>query len=382
MSKRAMSDVTVKPVLTKRERTEFLQLPWNLYRGDANWIPPIRRDEEELVGYRPHPFYDRSGVQTFLAFRGGRALGRIAAILNEIHNDYHHERRGFFGFFECADDQDAASGLLDAVKEWLAERGIGRMRGPMNPSINYTLGTLVEGFDSPPTFMMTYNPPYYPRLIEACGLVKAQDLYAYYGRRDMFPRVRSKLKPIYDQILERSEVRVRTLDRSRFVADVEAFLEVYNRSMAKHWSYCPLTQREVRHIAKALRWLIVPELTALAEVDGKLVGAVLAMLDYNPRVRAIGGRLFPFGFLRLLWNRRRIKKMRIVATNVVPEHQLMGVSLALLGALVSKCLDWGMEAAEFSWVAESNSLSRGSLEKGGAERLKTYRVYDWNKESS
>ena len=371
-----MSSVMVRPVRTRREKKQFLQFPWELYRGDRNWIPPLRFDEEELVGYRPHPFHERNSVQTFLAFRGGSVCGRIAAILNEIHNDHHRERRGFFGFFECADDQQIAAGLLDAVREWLAERGVDQMRGPTNPSINYTLGTLVEGFDSPPTFMMTYNPPYYGRLMEACGLVKAQDFYAYCGYVDMLPRILEK-KPIYDQIVERCGARVRTLDRSRFRQDVETFLDIYSRSMAQHWSYCPLTQAEVQHLAKSLRWLIVPELTALAELDGKPVGAILGMLDYNPRIRAIGGRLFPFGFIRLLWNRRRIKRMRMVSTNVVPEYQLMGIALALVGAVLRQGLDWGLEEVEFSWVAESNALSRGSLEKGGAKRLKTYRVYDW-----
>jgi GNAT superfamily N-acetyltransferase len=371
-----MDAVCVKPVSTPRERRQFLAFPWELYRGDPHWIPPIRLDEEDLVGYRPHPFYDRNSAQTFLAFRGGVVRGRVAAILNEVHNEHHRERRGFFGFFECVDDQAVAAGLFDAVRQWLAERGVDRLRGPTNPSINYTLGTLVEGFDSPPTFMMTYNPPYYPRLLEACGMVKAQDLYAYYGNRGMLPRIRQKLKPIYEQVLERYGVQVRILDRSRFIADVEAFLEVYNRSMVKLWNYCPMTKAEVRHIAKALRWLIVPQLTALAELDGKLVGAIVGLLDYNPRVRRIGGRLFPFGLFRLLWNRRQIKRIRMMSANVVPEYQLMGIGLALLGFMVPRCWDWGLEEVEFSWVAESNDLSRGSLEKGGAERRKTYRVYD------
>ena len=197
-----MSGVIIQPVRTRRERKQFLQFPWELYRGDRNWIPPLRFDEEELVGYRPHPFHERNSVQTFLAFRDGSVCGRIAAIVNETHNEYHRERRGFFGFFECADDQQVAAGLFDAVRGWLAERGIDRMRGPMNPSINYTLGTLVEGFDSPPTFMMTYNPPYYERLMKGCGLVKAQDFFAYYGDLSMLPQINEK-KAIYDQIVER-----------------------------------------------------------------------------------------------------------------------------------------------------------------------------------
>ncbi len=369
-------ELVVKPVAARRERKLFLEFPWKLYRGDPNWVPPIRIDQKELVGYRPHPFYRRNDAQTFLAFRGGEVVGRVAAIHNRVHVEFQNDPRGFFGFFECADDQEAAAGLLAAVRAWLAERDLHALRGPMNPGINYTVGALVEGFDSPPTFMMTYNPPYYGRLLEGCGLVKAQDLYAYFGFLDMLPASSAKLGPVAEQIVERCNVKLRTLDRSRFLEDVEGFLRVYNRSMVKVWSFSPLSPEEVRHIAKGLRWLIVPELTAAAEIDGQLVGAVFGMLDYNPRIRRIDGRLFPFGFLRLLWNRRAIKRVRLVSTNVIPEYQLMGIGLVLMRALVPRGLAWGLEEAEFSWVAESNPLSRGSLEKGGARRLKTYRVYD------
>ncbi len=372
----AMSDLVVKPVVTRSQRKLFLELPWKLYRNDPNWIPPLRMDQEELVGYRPHPFYQRNEAQTFLAYRGREAVGRIAAIHNRLHVEYQNDPRGFFGFFECTDDQDAAKALLDAVRAWLAERNLTALRGPMNPGMNYTLGTLVEGFDSPPTFLMTYNPPYYGRLLEGCGLAKAQDLYSYHGFKDMLPASSAKHGPIAEQIVERYEVKLRTLDRSRFLEDVIAFINVYNRSMARHWGFSPMSAEEVRHLAKGLRWLIVPELTAAAEIDGQMVGAVFGMLDYNPRIRRIDGRLFPFGFVRLLWNRRAIKRIRLVSTNVIPEYQLMGVGLVLLRALVPKGLAWGLEEVEYSWVAESNALSRGSLEKGGAKWLKTYRIYD------
>ena len=371
-----MSRVVVKPVAGRRERKLFLGSPWRLYRDDPHWIPPIRMDLEEMVGYRPHPFYQRNEVQTFLAWRGGEVVGRIAAIHNRVHVEYQKDPRGFFGFFECADDQDAAKALLDAVRSWLAERGLCALRGPMNPGLNYTLGTLVEGFDSPPTFLMTYNPPYYGRLLEGCGLAKAQDLYSYYAFKDMLPASSAKHGPLAEQIVQRYNVKLRTLDRSRFLADVIGFINVYNRSMSRHWGFSPMSPEEVRHLAKGLRWLIVPELTAIAEVDGQMVGAVFGMLDYNPRIRKIDGRLLPFGFVRLLWNRRAIKRIRLVSTNVIPEYQLLGVGLVLLRALVPKGLAWGLDEVEYSWVAESNALSRGSLEKGGAKRLKTFRVYD------
>jgi len=372
-----MSDLTIKPVASRRQRREFLRFPWKLYRNDPNWVPPLRGEHKELVGYRYHPFYERNSIQTFLAHRRGEVCGRIAAILNETHNEYQNERRGFFGFFESIDDQAVADGLFDAVRVWLAERDIEPIRGPTNPSINYSLGTLIEGFDSPPTFMMTYNPPYYPKLIEGAGFRKAQDMYAYYGTNDMLPASNKKLIPVADQIIERFNVKLRRLDRSRFAEEMEAFVELYNRALVDLWNHSPITPEEARHIAKGLKWLIVPEFTVAAEIDGKLVGAELGILDYNPRIRAIDGRLFPFGFIRLLRNRRAIKHVRFVSTNVTPEYRLMGIGLVLLRALVEPGIEWGLDQAEFSWVMESNEASRGSLEKGGALPLKTFRIYDW-----
>jgi GNAT superfamily N-acetyltransferase len=371
-----MSDLTVQPVTTRRQRKQFLNLPWTLYRGDPNWVPPLRLDQEELVGYRHHPFYERNEIQTFLAFRGDEVCGRIAAILNRNHNDYHHEKRGFWGFFESVDDQEVANALFDAVRQWFAQRDILQLRGPMNPAFHYTLGLLTEGFDSPPTFLMTYNPSYYPRLAETYGFRKAQDLFAYYGHRDQLPASSAKVGPIADQIIQRYNVRLRPLDRKRFLKDVEEFVGICNRALPAHWSFVPLPDNEVKHLAKGLRWLLVPELAVGAEIDGRLVGVVLALPDYNPRIKRIDGRLFPFGFLRLIRNKQAIKKVRLAAAYVVPEYQLHGIGLVLLRALVPKGLEWGMEEVEYSWVAESNHLSRGALEKGGAKRIKTYRVYD------
>jgi len=371
-----MPDIVVQPVVGRRQEKQFLQLPWKLYQKDPHWVPPFRFEQRELVGYRPHPFYENNDIQTFLAFRDGKVCGRVAAILNAEHIERHGERRGFFGFFECIDDQAVASTLLEAAASWLAERDVHKLRGPMSPGLNYVVGTLVEGFESPPTFMMAYNPPYHGRLIEGCGFHKSQDVFAYWANLDMLPASSAKHGPVADQIIERYDVRVRPLDTSRFSDEVEAFLSIYNHSMARHWSFVPLSRQEMKHMAKGLRRLIVPELAVVAEIDGKLVGAVICLPDYNPRIKQIDGRLFPFGFARLLWNKRAIKKVRLLAANVMPEYQLLGVGLVLLRALVPAGLAWGLEEVEYSWVAESNTLSRGSLEKGGAKRIKTYRVYD------
>jgi GNAT superfamily N-acetyltransferase len=225
---------------------------------------------------------------------------------------------------------------------------------------------------------MTYNPPYYAGLIEGYGFRKAQDLYAYWGHVEMLPKIREKLGPIARKIIEHCGVTVRPLDTSRFVEDVKGFLDVYNRSLGNTWGFVPMSDAEVQHQARGLRYLMVPELAITAEVDGKMVGAVFGLPDYNPRIKEIDGRLLPFGFLRLLRKKNEIKRIRVISTNVVPEYQLMGLGLVLLDSLVPKALEWGIEEAEFSWVLESNSLSRGSLEKGGAQLTKTYRVYDFD----
>ncbi len=375
-----MAELVVKCVGSRREKKQFLEYPWTLYRDDPNWVPPLRMDQKALVGYTKHPFYERNQAQTFLAFRDGVVCGRIAAILNQGHIDRYGERRGFFGFFDCADDQEAASGLFDAARQWFAQRDIHCLRGPHNPSQNYTVGLLVDGFDSPPTFMMTYNPPYYARLIENYGFRKSQDLYAFSGDLEMLPKIHGKLAPVTQQIIERLDLKLRTLNKSRFLDDVKQFLSIYNRSMASTWGFVEMTEAEMKHMANDLQYMIVPDMAIAAEVNGEMIGATFGLPDYNPRIKLIDGRLFPFGFIRLLWNRKAIKRVRIIATNVIPEYQHFGVALALLHFMVPRGLQWGLEEAEFSWVLESNSLSRGSLEKGGAKLTKTFRVYDLDQE--
>jgi hypothetical protein len=224
--------------------------------------------------------------------------------------------------------------------------------------------------------MMTYNKPYYGRLVEGWGLAKTQDLYAFWGHADMISGLDRKLWFIANEAKERFNVKLRTFDRRHFQAEVEMFLRVYNASLVGTWGFAPLSAGEIKELAKGLKHLIAPELALVAEVDGQPIGACLGLLDYNPRIKAINGRLFPFGFWKLIRNKHAIKKMRVVSINVVPEYQRWGLGVVLLGGLIEPIQKWHMEEAEFSWVLESNTLSRASLEKGGAKRDKVYRMYD------
>jgi GNAT superfamily N-acetyltransferase len=368
--------LVVKPVETWWERRQFLALPWEINRGDPNWIPPLRTNQKEMVGFKKHPFYDDAEGQAFLALRGGRAVGRVHAILNHAHNRYHKENRGFFGFFECLDDQEVAGALFEQVRRWFAAKGITQIRGPVNPSLNYECGLLIDGFDTPPMFMMTHNLPYYGRLIEGCGFAKVEDLFAFWGHIDMLDQLDKKLAFIVEECQKRFDIKLRRLDQRRFGQEVRMFLDIYNQSLQGTWGFAPLSEGEIAHMAAAMKHLVVPEMTTVAEIDGRPVGAQFGLLDYNTRIKQIDGRLFPFGFIRLLWNRRAIKRVRLISTNVIPEYQKWGLGLVIAARLVPEVRAWGIKEAEFSWVLESNKLSYGTLKRGGAKITKTYRLYD------
>ncbi len=334
-------------------------------------------NQKELLNYRRHPFYNDAEIQTFLATRGGTVCGRVAAIVDHAHNRYYKERRGMFGFFESINDQSVANALFDACRQWFGQRDIRQMRGPLNPSQNYECGLLIDGFDSPPTFMMTYNHPWYQSLIEGYGFEKAQDLYAYYGHRRMLDTLDEKMHFVAGEAMKRFNLKLRAIDSRNFSRDVRTFLKMYNESLPGQWGFVPLSDDELRHLAGGLRFLIIPELTAIAEDESGPVGVVFGLPDYNPVIRKINGRLFPFGLLRLFRERKRIQRVRLISTNVLPKYQRWGLGLVLMSRLIPDAVGYGVTECEFSWVLESNKLSRGTLERGGAQRIKTYRIFDY-----
>lgn len=360
----------------RRHRREFIDFIWKLHKNDPNWVPPIRMNQEELVNFRRHPFYENAKCRTFIVRKDGEVVGRVAAIINNGHNKRFGEKRGFFGFFDCIDDQQAANALLLEASRYLKSEGMDDVRGPCNPSLNYEIGTLVDGFDTPPTFMMTYNWPYYDKLIKGFGFEKTQDLYAYEGNMEMLKTIDPKLKFVIDEVKRRFNVTLRPANKKKFGEEVKLFLKIYNEALQGTWGFVPLTDAECVGMGASLKMLVDPTLTSFVEVDGKAVAVGICLPDFNPLIKKIDGRLFPFGFLTLLFGRKKIKKVRVMSTNVIPEYQRWGLGLVVLDRMMPDCLAMGIHDAEFSWVLESNHLSRGSLERAGTKRTKTYRLYD------
>lgn len=370
------STLRCHPVESAADRRQFVRIQRQIYAGDPNWVPPLWSIQDELVGFRPHPFYEQNRCQAFIAERDGQAVGRVVAIVNQGHNQKYRDRIGFFGFFECRDDIEAARALFEQAGNWLREQGLTVVRGPVNPSLNYECGLLVDAFDVPPTFLMTYNKAYYESLLVRCGFAKVQDLYSYEAGIEMLETLDPKLAFVIEEATRRFNVKCRPIDPKNFDTDVRTFLHIYNESLQNTWGYVPMSPGEIDQQAKGLKHLIVPEMTSIAEIDGRPVGAGFGLLDYNPLIKKINGKLFPFGWLRLLFQRKRIKRLRLISTNVLPEYQKWGLGLVTLSRVLPGTIAWGIQVGEFSWVLETNSLSRNTIERAGGRKTKTHRLYD------
>jgi GNAT superfamily N-acetyltransferase len=355
---------------------EFVELPYRLYRNDPYWVPPLRIAVKELLDRRKHPFYANAEAEFFLARQGGRVVGRIAAVLDHTHNKVHGEEAGFFGFFESVDDAAVAQALLTRARQWVSERGARFLRGPMNPSTNYECGMLIDGFDSSPMVMMTYNPRYYPVLMERAGLCKAKDLLAYHCPVATIEM--AKIEKLSNRILAKNGVRVRPINMKDFANEVERVWEVYGSAWSRNWGFVPMTREEFFAQGKEMKQILKPDLVLIGEVGDRVVGFAIALPDMNQALKPAGGSLFPTGLVKILYHQRLIKSVRVVALGVVPEHQASGLPAVFYATLVRNARKLGYGECEMSWILEDNLLMNRSLEVMGARRYKTYRIYDWS----
>jgi hypothetical protein len=365
----------IAPVRTSADLRAFVTLPWRLYRGDPSWVPPLIAEEVKLLDTRKNPFYRQAEIACFLA-RGadGAPVGRIAAVDNRAHCAFHGERVGFFGFFECVDDPAAARALVDAARAWVKGRGLGAIRGPMNPSTNDSCGTLVEGFDAPPFFMMPHNPPFHDALLTGAGLAKSMDLLAWHVDSETIAVER--MERLSKRILEREPIRIRPIDVKRFREEVEVVRGVYNRAWSRNWGFVPMTEAEFDYAAAGFRQVVVPDLVLIAEVAGEPVGFALALPDLNRAIRHANGRLFPFGWWKVMRAMKGIRAIRVLTLGVVPEHMKGGLGMLLYLDIIKRGLALGYNEAELSWVLESNALMNRAAEAMGALVYKRYRIYE------
>jgi GNAT superfamily N-acetyltransferase len=368
--------VEIVTIQDKRSWKQFVELPYQLYRGHPYWVPPLRMAQKELLDTTRHPFYAHASIQCFLALREGRIRGRVAAIVDHKFNEFHNEQAGSFGFFECVDDVEVAAALMQGARNWLRERGAAVIRGPFNPSTNYECGLLVEGFDSSPNIMMPYNPPSYARMLESVGLRKGKDLLAYWSTpRDVTD---SKVDRVAGRAASLQGVNIRPIRMKAFGDEVEMIWKLYNASWARNWGFVPMTREEFVHEAAEMKQILKADLVLIGEVNGRPVGFAFALPNINIALKRAGGRLFPFGLFKILYHQRLIRELRVVALGVVEEYRTAGVAAGFYAELIRGARRLGYGHSEMSWILEDNVLMNRSLEAMGAKKYKTYRIYEWN----
>ncbi|MBW3628833.1 MAG: GNAT family N-acetyltransferase [Gemmatimonadetes bacterium] len=355
----------------------FIDLAWTLNERDPNWIPPLRLTMATVLDRKKHPFHRNAEVAYFMAERRGTPVGRIAAILNRRHNEFHQEKTGFFGLFECEESEQTARALIDTAAEWLRSRGMERIRGPMNLSTNEEAsspGVLVEGFDTPPMIQMSHNPPYYGALLESVGLTKEKDVVAILLEG---PDAPERIVRGNERTLKRNRVTIRPLNLKRFKEDVELLKQLYNASWARNWGFVPMSDAEFDHLAKEFRPVVDADLCLIAEIDGEPVGFSLTLPNLNEAIRHLpDGRLFPFGIFRLLWHRRKVRGVRVVTLGFKPAYQHLGLGPALYLRTWQTGIRKGYVEGEASWVLEDNHEMLRMLERMGGRTYKRFRIYE------
>jgi len=371
-----LGGIEVVAVNSKKALNEFVELPFRLYRDNPCWVPPLRIAVKELLDRKKHPFYANAQAEFFLARKAGKVVGRVAAIIDRNHNRFHSEEAGFFGFFECIEDGEVARALLERARAWVSERGAKFLRGPVNPSTNYECGLLIEGFDSTPMVMMTYNHRYYPGLMDQVGLKKAKDLYAYLSNANTIST--EKMDRVSKKALSTNGVTVRPINMKDFEGDVARVWDVYGAAWAKNWGFIPMTREEFFQMGKEMKMILKPDLVLIGERQGRVVGFVLALPDVNQALKPANGSLFPTGLLKILYYQRLIKNVRVLALGVVEEYRTSGLAAGFYATLVRNARKLGYGDCEMSWILEDNRLMNRSIEAMGARRYKTYRIYDWN----
>ena len=374
------SQIRVRPINTPKERKQFIKFQWKVYDGNPYWAPPLLSEREMFLDPIRNPFHEHAEVQLFVAEQDGEIVGTIAALINRRHNEFHQERIGFFGFFEVLQDYSIAEALLSTARDWVRERGMDTLRGPASFSTNEEAGLLLNHYEKRPVILTVYNPPYYVDFVEQFGFQKTMDLLLYYMDVSMlksageFPE---KLVRVAELVRQRSGLTVRKADMKCFRQEVEQLKKVYNAAWVNNWGFVPLTDAEIDYMAEGLKQFVDPDLILIVEKEGEPVGISLVLPDIHQVLWHIrDGKLFPIGWLKFLWYRRKVDTMRFWALGVLEPYRMRGIDALLYYETGKAALPKGYKHAEMGWVLEDNDKMNQIAISLGAQPYKTFRIYD------
>lgn len=361
-------------VTTKEERKQFIKFPYSHYKEDEHWIAPLMMEQKKLINKEKNAFYENGNIALFLAEQNGKVCGRIAAIEDHRFNKFHGTKIGFFGFFECIDDESVAKLLFKVATDWLIERGYTDVLGPSNPSMMDEIGILVDGFQHDPSFLMPYHKPYYDRLIKSVGLKKEMDMFAFRVTQETV-----SLDRMYraEEIAKRRypKLRIREIDLKNIDKEVQTVRKIFNEAWKDNWGFIPLTEEELAATANDFKMILDPKVAHIAEIKGEPIAFSIALPDLNQALKKLNGRLFPFGIFKFLWHQRKIDRIRTALMGVVPEYQGKGIDALLHKETILNGRQEGYKSSELSWVLETNTNMMRVAERIGAKIEKTYRMY-------
>jgi len=370
--------VTVRTVSGRRDLDAFIDVPFRLRRGDEQWVPPLRFERRAFLDRGKNPWFEHAEAEYFLAERDGQIVGRITAQIDRRWDEYQGGSDGMFGFFEVANDPDAAKALLDAACDWVRTRGRERILGPMDFTMNDECGILFEGFEEPSMILEPWHPPYYRELVERNGMEKRIDLLMWelwFGDLAEGDSFTPMLHAAADH--SRNEgVLVRSMRRRDMEAEVTRFMEVYNVAWGRNWGFVPITEAEVRFQAKNLKPVLDENWAMIAEKDGEIVGAALTLPDVDQALKRMKGRVLPLGWMHFLRRKRYIDRLRVFALGVLPEHQHLGVAAALYERHVESARDHGPRGGHMGWILETNKPMNRAMEGMGGRVVQRYRIYE------
>jgi hypothetical protein len=374
-----VGEVTVERVDGRRGLARFLAVPDAIYRDDPFWVKPLDLERREHLDPAKNPFLRRIDMALFVARKGGRDVGRISAQINHVHLERYGDSTGHFGFLEGEDDPEVFAALTHTAEGWLAERGMRRVTGPFDPSINDSCGLLVEGFDSRPSMMMGHHRPWYARHLEALGYAKEKDLICYwFDVQSDWPEAASRLLA---RGLRSGRIRVRPLDMRRYAEEISTICAIFNDAWAENWGFLPFDEAEAQYLARSIRPLVRAEDFAIGELDGEPAAMVVTLPNLNLAIHDLRGRLLPFGWAKLLW-RLKVRgipegRMPLMGVRRAFQNGPWGAALALtvIRAVHEVHRARGTRGAELSWVLEDNRRTDALIRLMGARPYKTYRIY-------
>ena len=369
--------IEIREVVSRKDLKAFIAVPWAIYKNDPAWVPPLKVERKATFS-AGHPYFKHARWKAWIAYQAGQPVGRISAQIDDLYLQKHHAHTGFFGLIESIEDPAVSAALFNVAEEWLKNEGMQRMLGPFSLSVNQEIGCLVDGFETPPYIMMGHALPYYGPMIESNGFTKAKDVLAYNVEPKNFA-----LTPRIQRLLQRqlTNMTLRTVNRKNTEVELDLLRDIFNDAWSNNWGWVPFTKEEFRSVGKELFMIVPPELAVVAEVDGKPAAFLVMLPNVNEALADLNGRLFPFGWAKLLWRLKfrfpKTGRVALMGVRKEYQHTRLGPALAFLmiNGVHEPAMKYGVEHVEMSWILEDNQAMRSIIEKIGGYVTKRYRMF-------